>query len=121
MIERYTLNDSLMDWLDDFVLGPLDIIDELMAPLLLRSVRMDKIRIPRCDKANTHSLNEVMEHLREHGVECAPGNYNSREMTFYIRKSQRVWLDWLLRFDSQGNTQLVRTRRRWKETQRKPR
>ena len=107
-----------MDILDEFVLGPLDLIDELLAPLSLRSTRMDKIRIPRADKANSHTLNEVMDHLREHGVDCAPGNFNSREMTFYVRRSQRRWLDWLLRFDADGNTVLVRTNHRWKESPR---
>lgn len=107
---------SIMDFLDDCLLGPMDWIDEILAPLTLRSARMDKLRIPRADKTGGATLNEVMAHLKAHGVDCAPGNFNAREMTFYVRKSQRRWLDWLMRYDSDGAVTLVSARRRWKES-----
>lgn len=109
---------SIMDILDDFILGPLDLIDELLAPVKLRSVRIDKIRIPRSDKTGGATLNETLDHLREHGVDCAPGNFNAREMTFYVRRSQRRWLNWLVRFDSDGAVTLVSAQKRWKDKRR---
>lgn len=109
---------DLMDLLDDFVLGPMDWIDKLIAPLALRSVRMDKIRIPRADKTGGATLNETLDHLRKHGVDCTPAGFNSSEMSFYVRRSQRRWLDWLLRYDSAGAVILVNAKRRWKEAKR---
>lgn len=111
----------LMDIVDDF-LGRIDLIDELSAPLILRSFRIVKIRVPRTDKSpDSAPYLAIIDHLKDHGVDAAPGGFDRNELSLYVRESQASWARWLLRLEDDANSAtgrratLHRARTRWSE------
>lgn len=88
-----------MDPMDifDAIAGPMNWIDEVLARILLRSTDLVKYSIPRADKGGDETLNDVTRHLKRFGVDSHFGTFGVRHMTFYVRRSQRRWADWLVR------------------------
>lgn len=119
---------SDMDFLDDFVFGPVDILDKLDAWLTLAFApasrkrqphsrfAFETISIPRSDKRAGPSLNEVIDYLAKFGVVAVRSGFDSRSMYFQVRRNQKRWVDLLLDVDADGIPRLDYARKSWKES-----
>ena len=88
-----------MDHIDE-ILGKFDLLDEIYARIMLRTLTPIKIEIPRPDKAPDgiyrKTTNEIVAHLRSHGARVYHGGFNSQVMTIYIKSTQERWVKYLL-------------------------
>jgi hypothetical protein len=89
---------SLTDFVDDWVLGPFNLIDRLEG--FLTGVRYQDLgyefSIPRTDKGGSFSLNEVRELLKNYGVDTYGRRFDSQRMYFRVKKRQASWAEYIL-------------------------
>ena len=89
---------SLMDLLDDFVLGPMNLITKaqgFLAGIWYRDMGR-RFAIQRADKGGSHSLLEVEAMLKKYGIPTYGGGHNSREMIFRVKNRQARWAEYIL-------------------------
>ena len=91
---------NIMDFLDDWVLGPMNLIDRLTG-LLYSAKEKDlgyRMAIPRCDgdKGGEHTLNECEAILETYGVAIFSRTHDARNMYFKVKKRQAKWAEYLL-------------------------
>lgn len=89
---------SILDILDDFVLGPLNMIDRLegMIKGIMYKDMGYQLVIPRYDKGGKLTLNEAEAILRTYGVEVYRRTHDSQNMYFNVKKRQARWAEYLL-------------------------
>ncbi len=89
---------SVMDFLDDFVLGPLNYFDRL--EWLLRGAAYGdfgvKFAIPRADKDGEYTLVEVEQLLGKYGIAVYGRTHDSCNMYFHVKKRQARWAEYIL-------------------------
>ncbi len=89
---------SFMDFLDDFVLGPCNLIDRLEG--LLRGIGYGDLghqfAIPRADKEGVFTLNEVDTLLNHYGIPIYGRTHDADHMYFRVKKRQARWAEYLL-------------------------
>jgi len=91
---------SLMDLLDDFILGPLNWVDRL--EWLVRGALYGdfgaKFAIPRADKSENDAptLNEVERLLKRYGIAVYGRTHDSRNMYFHVKNRQARWAEYIL-------------------------
>jgi hypothetical protein len=87
-----------MDFLDDFVMGPLNLIDR--AEGLLSGLRYGdtghQFAILRTDKGGAHTLDECEEMLRKRGIAVFGRTHDARHMYFKVKNRQAVWAEYTL-------------------------
>lgn len=122
---------SITDLFDE-VAGNLDLLDKLeswiafaLAPKSKRAHRFGRLdlvqySIPRADKMDllgkrTVNLHETMEYLKHFGVLVKCNGFDSQNMYFQIRRSQKAWADRLLNLDEDGIPQLDYSRQSWQD------
>lgn len=90
---------DLMDFLDDFVMGPLNVIDR--AEGLLSGIRYGdighKFAIARTDKGGAHSLSECEETLNRYGIAVYGRTHDAGRMYFRVKHRQASWAEYVLR------------------------
>lgn len=90
---------SLMDFLDDFVTGPLNLIDR--AEGLLSGLRYGdmghQFAVARMDKGGAHSLGECEDMLTEYGIAVYGRTHDARQMYFRVKNQQAVWAEYVLK------------------------
>ena len=90
---------TIMDFLDDFVAGPLNLIDR--AEGLLSGLRYGdmghQFAIKRVDKDGTHSLKECEALLSEYGIAVYGRTHDARNMYFHVKNRQAVWAEYVLK------------------------
>lgn len=88
----------MMDFLDNFVLGPLNLIDRaegLVRGLWYRDPGY-RMAIPRSDKNGRHSLVEVEDVLKRYGVVMYGRTHDSENMHFSVKRRQARWAEYIL-------------------------
>ncbi|MBI1298275.1 hypothetical protein GC175_25355 [bacterium] len=89
---------SILDFLDDYIMGPLNIIDHLEG--VLSGIRHRDLgrqfAIPRIDKGGPLSLNEVEEMLNRYGIVIYGRTHDAQHMYFHVKKRQAAWAEYLL-------------------------
>jgi hypothetical protein len=89
---------SIMDFLDDFVFGPLNLINRVegLIKLAIYHDRGVRLAIPREDKGGKHSLPEVRALLRKYGVDSFGCTHDARNLYFSVKQRQAAWAEYLL-------------------------
>ncbi len=89
---------SLMDLLDDLVMGPMNVIDRIEG--LLSGIRYGDLghqfAIPRLDKGGNLSLNEVEEILNQYGIAVYGRTHDATNMYFLVKRRQAGWAEYIL-------------------------
>ena len=88
----------LMDAVDDFVLGPLNLIDWLEGigyAIFYRDFGYE-LTIPRSDKGGKFSQNEMRKILSEYGVATYGRRFDSQNMYIRVKKRQARWAEYVL-------------------------
>jgi len=87
-----------MDAVDDFVLGPLNLLDWLEGiaySLFYRDFGFE-LAIPRSDKEGKFSQNEMREILSRYGVATYGRRFDSQNMYIRVKKRQARWAEYVL-------------------------
>jgi hypothetical protein len=87
-----------MDAVDDFVLGPLNLLDWLEGvgyALFYRDFGYE-LSIPRSDKGGKFSQNEMREILSTYGVTTYGRRFDSQNMYIRVKKRQARWAEYVL-------------------------
>jgi len=85
----------LMDYLDRYVLGPINYIDRIEG--IVRgliwgdALTGEKIGIVRIDRGGSHTLNELEEILAERGVKVRGRTHNHHSMYAIVKGRQKRW------------------------------
>ncbi len=89
---------GLMDLLDDFVFGPLNLINRAEGLLRLLIYRDSGVRfaILREDKGGLHSLAQVRTILKRYGVVLFGCTHDAQCIYFTVKKRQADWAEYLL-------------------------
>ena len=91
------MND-LMDILDDYILGPFNLIDRVEG--LLSAIRYrdagHQFTIRRMDKGGSHSLNECEAMLRVYGIAVYGRTHDATHMYFHTKRRQADWAEYVL-------------------------
>lgn len=89
---------SLMDFLDDFIFGPCNLIDRLEG--LLRGVSYGDLghqfAILRADKGGQFTLAEVEALLDHYGIPVYGRTHDAQCLYFHVKKRQARWAEYLL-------------------------
>lgn len=89
---------SLMDYLDDYLLGPMNLLDVLEG--VLHGIRYGdfgyQFIIPRADKDGAFTLNEARTLLKEYGVDTFWFGFDATNMYFRVKKRQARWAEYIL-------------------------
>ena len=88
----------IMDAIDDFVLGPLNLLDWLegMGYALFYRDFGYELAIPRSDKGGKFSQNEMRDILRKYGVATYGRRFDSQNMYIRVKKRQARWAEYVL-------------------------
>lgn len=96
--------DSIMDFLDDFIFGPLNWINRFEG--LLSAARYQdtghrfkiyRIRkIPPKTRCKPHSLNDVRELLGKYKIPCYGLTHDATYMYFSVKKRQARWAEYVM-------------------------
>lgn len=89
---------ALSDFLDDFVLGPLNLLDwieGLAIGLWYRDFGYE-LAIPRADKGGNFSLNEMRGLLAEYGVATYGRRFDAQNMYIRVKNRQARWAEYVL-------------------------
>jgi len=90
--------DKLLDFLDDWVLGPFNLIDR--AERLFKSAKYKdlgyQMAIPRLDKGGEFTLNEAEDLLHKYGIAVYGRTHDARNMYFHVKNRQARWAEYLL-------------------------
>lgn len=115
--------NSVMDWLDKFVFGPLNLLERLFGAIKKASSpskggRFGKtatVVIPRADKGGSYSLAQCKSHLEDYGVKTFTYQHDDQNMYMEVRETQLNFAKWLL-----GNGEGLRhPKHAWKDGPRK--
>jgi hypothetical protein len=88
----------MMDFLDDFVFGPLNYIDRIEGMVRL-AVRRDsgvQFALPRIDKGGDHIGVDVCDMLKKYGVDTFGKTHDAKHLYFLVGKRQAKWTAYLL-------------------------
>lgn len=87
-----------LDLLDDFVFGPLNLINRAEGALHLWAYQDfgTQFAIQREDKGGQHSLSGVRSILARYGVPLFGCTHDSRHIYFIVKRRQSVWAEYLL-------------------------
>ena len=84
------------NWTDD-ILGKFDVLDKVwawltfaLAPAARRTRRLDLVTLELPYNADV-SLNQLIAHLNRYGIVAVRSGFDSRRMTYQIRRSQLRW------------------------------
>lgn len=89
---------SLSDFLDDFVLGPLNLLDWIEG-LVIGFWYRDfgyELAIPRADKGGEFSLNETRDLLANYGVATYGRRFDAQNMYIRVKNRQARWAEYVL-------------------------
>lgn len=114
---------TLMDYVDQFILGPADIIDRVAGLFVAYCIKptprnkqrfpyYDTVRfkVPRSDKHHeVPTVRQIVQHLRRYGVQVFWFGFSADYMFFRVRKNQEKWARQLFTDD----WQLHGPRRAW--------
>lgn len=88
----------IWDMLDDFVLGPLNLIDRvegLLSGVAYRDMG-HQFAIGRADKGAEHCLADVERILHKYHIAVYGRTHDSQHMYFHVKKRQAAWAEYLL-------------------------
>ncbi len=88
----------LMDLLDDYFFGPLNVIgksERLLRGMVYRDVGY-KLSIQRSDKGGDHTVGQVQNILNQYGVVIYSHTHDSQNMHFCVKERQARWAEYLL-------------------------
>lgn len=89
----------MMDFLDDFVFGPLNLIDRLHG--LIRGIAYGdlghRFKILYADRGGHHSRAEIAAMLNKYGIATYGNTHDANCMHFLVKKRQASWADYLMR------------------------
>lgn len=88
----------LLDLLDDFILGPINLIDRIEGCIkgMYYRDRGHKIGVKRYDKGGKYALREIEQLLNKYGVVIYGRTYDSQHRFFFVKRRQAVWAEYLL-------------------------
>ncbi len=89
---------SLMDLLDDYLFGPMNLINQFegVFKLLLAQNRGVRFAILRQDKGGEHSLREVQELLRRYHIDTFGCTHDAKHLYFLTKARQASWAEYIL-------------------------
>ncbi len=89
---------SLLDFMDDFVLGPLNLLDwiEGFANAAIYQDFGYEFAIPRSDKGGAWTLNEMRCLLASYGVATYGRRFDSLNMYIRVKNRQARWAEYVL-------------------------
>lgn len=89
---------SIMDFLNDFVTGPLNVIDKIEG--VISGVRYGdmghQFAIRRGEKGGQHNLVEVEHILRKYGIAVYGRGHDSQRVYFRAKNRQAEWAEYVL-------------------------
>jgi hypothetical protein len=89
---------GILDFFDDFIAGPLNILDRLEH--LLTGARFGdmgyQIKIKRADKGGSHTLSDVERMLKKFGVAVYGRTHDANHMYFHVKNRQGRWAAYTL-------------------------
>ena len=96
-IRRYNMG-TLMDLLDDYILGPLNLLDAFEGWLYAVKYQDTgyELAIPCMDKGGKFSLNEVRALLRHYGIATYGRRFDAQNMYIRVKKRQARWAEYIL-------------------------
>lgn len=98
MTNHHEGQSALLDIADDWIFGPLNLIDR--AERWITAARFQdagyQIAIPRTDKGGEHSLDEASLLLKGYGIAVYGRTHDARNMYFHVKKRQARWAEYLL-------------------------
>jgi len=89
---------TLLDFLDDFVLGPLNLLDRIegwVDAFCYRDYGYE-LAIPRTDKGGSFSLDDIRRLLIGYGVVTYGRRFDSRNMYIRVKRRQACWAEYVL-------------------------
>lgn len=88
----------LMDFLDNFIFGPLNLINRLEGLVRLGYYQDSGVRFAllRLDKGGTHTLPEVRSLLHRYGIVLFGCTHDAQCIYFTVKKRQATWAEYLL-------------------------
>lgn len=90
--------DKFMDFMDDFVFGPLNLITRAEG-IVKQKVYQDtavKFSILRIDKGGVHTQNDVKRVLKKYRISSFGYTHDSQCIHFLIKSRQAAWAEYLL-------------------------
>jgi hypothetical protein len=92
----------MIDFLDNFVFGPLNLIDRIEGMFRLAARRDSGVQfgIKRLDKGGKHSRPEARNLLKKYGVDTFGITHDATNLYFLVGRRQAKWTAYLL--DSAG-------------------
>jgi len=89
---------GLMDFLDDYIIGPLNWIDRLDG--LISGVKYKdlgyQVSILYHDRGGNHSRAEIEEILTRYGIDTFGHTHDSKHMHFRVKHRQARWAEYIL-------------------------
>lgn len=89
----------MMDFLDDWIFGPLNLIDRLHG--LIRGVAYGdlghKFTVRYADRGGHHSRAEIEAMLKKYGIAVYGRTHDANCLHFLVKKRQASWADYLMR------------------------
>lgn len=90
--------DTILDFLDHFILGPMDLINRFEG--LIRGVQYRdmgvKFAAPRPDKNNSHTIHEIENILGTYGIPIFGRTFDAEHIYFRVKRRQASWAEYLL-------------------------
>ena len=89
---------SVMDFLDDFIFGPLNYFDRLEG-LVSGAIYRDlgyQMAVLYPDRGGRHTRDEVEALLRHYGIAVYGRTHDAQHMYFRVKKRQARWAEYLL-------------------------
>lgn len=89
---------SVMDFLDDFIFGPLNYFDRLEG-LVRGAIYRDlgyQMAVLYPDRGGRHTRDEVEALLRHYGIAVYGRTHDAQHMYFRVKKRQARWAEYLL-------------------------
>jgi hypothetical protein len=90
---------NMMDFLDDNVFGPANLIDRLQG-LIMGAIYRDfghKFTVRYADRGGHHSRAEIEAMLSKYGIAVYGRTHDANHMHFLVKKRQAPWADYLMR------------------------
>ena len=117
----------MMDILDDFIFGPLNLINRITGHIQIATRRgsrrqkqkhgrmaMTRISIPRSDKDESVApFRLIIAHMEKHGVRTFSHTHDSRNFYLSVARNQESWFRWMY-----NGGQLRAPTRAWKDKRR---
>ena len=89
---------NLLDILDDWVLGPLNIFNKAQRYIMGACYRDIgyQLAMPRCDKGGNFPVLEAQKLLKNYGIVTYGRTHDATYFYFYVKKRQARWAEYLL-------------------------